>query len=115
MTIAVFNPYPPPGLGTVHNNEIKLKKAAFGDGYTQTTRDGFNHIRKIITLKWDAITATWANGIEAFFVAQGADTPFYYTLYGDIQRQWTCESWTRSRHPGHHMMEATLREDFNIT
>jgi hypothetical protein len=35
MPIPVFNPDPPPGLGTDIARELKLKKAAFGDGYTR--------------------------------------------------------------------------------
>lgn len=113
MSLATFNPPVEPSPGTATKPEVKLKKAAFGDGYTQTTRDGLNHIRRVVTLQWEILSQEQADAIEAFFIAQGGDTPFYYTLRGDVQRKWTCEEWDRVR-ASPNTCSATLQEDFNI-
>lgn len=97
MPLNSFTPPVAPSPGTENTPEIRLKKAEFGDGYTQTSRDGLNHIRDVVSLKWDVLTEAQADTIEAFIRTQGGDTPFLYALRGDVVRQWTCEKYTRTR------------------
>jgi phage-related protein len=114
-TSSVLNNFLPPvdpSPGTKTKPELKLKEAAFGDGYTQTTRDGLNHMRRVVTLQWDVLRLDQAIAIEAFFENQGGDTPFYYALSGDTVRKWSCKDWDRSR-KAPNTCAATLREDFS--
>jgi phage-related protein len=113
MTLATFNPPVGPSPGTSTRPELRLKKAEFGDGYTQTTRDGLNHLRRVVALKWDMLTEPQADTIEVFFETQGGDMPFLYALRGDVLRQWTCEEWERTR-DSPNTVSATLRECFTL-
>jgi phage-related protein len=113
-TKPVFSPIFGPSPGTQTNYELKLKKAAFGDGYSQVTRDGLNHQRRIVTLKWDILTAEMAKPMEDFFVEMGGDTAFLYALSDDTQRQWLCETYGRTRDKTG-QFSATFREDFNLS
>jgi len=113
MALNTFTPPVGPSSGTKTKPEIKLKEAQFGDGYTQTTRDGLNHLRKVVTLQWDILLEAQGDAIENFFDAQGGDTPFYYTIRGDISRKWTCKDYDRT-HGEVNKVTATLREDFSI-
>lgn len=115
-TSSILNTFSPPidpSSGTKTKPVLKLKEADFGDGYTQTTRDGLNWIRLVTTLQWDILTQAQADAIEAFFMNQGGDTPFYYTLRGDIVRKWTCKDWDRTRGEVN-KVSATIRQDFSL-
>lgn len=111
-TLNTFVPPIAPSSGTKSKPELKLKEAPFGDGYTQTTRDGLNHIRRVASLQWDILLENQATAIEAFLESQGGDTPFYYALRGDSVRKWTCKDWDRTRGEVN-KVSATLREDFS--
>lgn len=111
MALPTFVPPYLPSPGTSTTPEIKLKKAEFGDGYTQTTRDGLNHLRRVVELTWAVLTVEQAAAMESFFVARGGDEPFYYALSDDTTRKWTCETFSRVRdHPN--SITATFRECF---
>lgn len=93
--------------------EFKLKKADFGDGYSQVTRDGLNHIRRVVSLRWDVLTEAQADTIENWILGKGGDTPFLYALRGDAARQWTCERISRTR-GSPNTVAIELREDFAL-
>lgn len=93
MALNTFNPSVKPSPGTNRKPAVKIKTAEFGDGYTQEFRDGLNHIRLTVTLKWDGLLETQGKEFDDFFRAQGGDTPFYYTLIQDVQRKWVCRDW----------------------
>lgn len=114
MTLATFNPPVAPFTGSKNKPEIKLKKADFGDGYSQITRDGLNHIRQVYSLTWDKLTRADAEAIEAFLVEQGGDTPFYYQLTSSSPTlKWTCEEWeVEYLSAGLAGITATLRQSF---
>ncbi|UIN38288.1 phage tail protein [Methylobacterium oryzae] len=113
MAVPTFTPpYAP--TDSTDKPEVKLLKAEFGDGYTQTAGDGMNHIRKVVDLSWEVLTPAQAKEIEAFFVARGGFEPFYYTLSDDdTPILWTCEEWSRKRGTPN-TMEATLRQCFTL-
>jgi phage-related protein len=113
MALATFAPPVDPSPGTDTSPEFKLKKAEFGDGYSQMTRDGLNHIRRVVSLRWDTLTQSQANNIENFILARGGDTPFLYALRGDTARQWTCERISRTR-GSPNTVSLELRESFAL-
>ena len=112
MPLATFVPPMRPSPGTGNTPEISLRRANFGDGYTQASPAGLNHIRRVVSLRWDYLTLAEANQIEAFLVQQGGYKPFYYTLNGEATaRKWTCDTWSKTDgHPS--KVSATFREDF---
>ncbi len=116
MTIATFTPSPAPSQGTEDKPKFKLLKADFGDGYTQVARDGVNHIRRVLTLNWDLLTPTQANAIWSFLIAQGGDTPFYYTPSDEsTPLKWTCIEPSMKRiEGGMRSISATFEQSFNL-
>lgn len=111
MAFPTFSPDPAPSPGMTIRPEVRLQKAGFGDGYTQALPDGLNHIRRVVELRWEVLTAGQAADLETFFVARGGAEPFRYQHHGSPFRLWTCESWTRtSGAPS--TFSCTLREWF---
>jgi phage-related protein len=113
MALATFNPPVPPSPGTDTAPEFKLRKAPFGDGYSQITRDGLNHIRRVVSLRWDTLTEAQAETIESWILGKGGDTPFLYALRGDTARQWTCDRISRTRGTPN-TVSLELRESFAV-
>lgn len=116
MTLATFTPPVAPFTGSKSKPEIKLKKAEFGDGYTQITRDGINHIRQVYSLSWDKLTRANAESIVAFFEQQGGDTPFYFQMSPTSPLlKWTCEEWEMEfLSAGLGGVTATFRQSFYL-
>jgi phage-related protein len=113
MALQTFNPDPRP-TDSDEKPEVKLKKAEFGDGYTQTSRDGLNHIREVLSLSWESLTATQAQAIYDFFKSHGGDIPFWYTPSDSTTPiKFTCEEWSRKKTTPN-TMTATLKQSFNL-
>ncbi|MTD98797.1 phage tail protein [Paracoccus sp. YIM 132242] len=112
MALDVFQPPMRPSPGTGHAPEVNLRKASFGDGYVQASPAGLNHIRCVISFRWDYLTLNEARTIEGFLIAQGGYVPFYYTLNGEATpRKWTCAEWSLTEgYPCR--FTATFKEDF---
>jgi phage-related protein len=100
-----------PGPGTDTDNEMKILSADFGDGYSQETADGLNHVRKTVTLEWPSCTEAQATTIENTLTGYGGTQPFKYTLRGDSLRHWTCKKVGRKR-GSLNTVSATFREFF---
>lgn len=116
---ATFTPPLPPSPGLTDEPEVKLLEAEFGDGYTQTTRAGLNHVRSVVALNWDLLTTNEAEAIVTFFKNKGGDTPFLYRVPGtDTAVKWTCRKWTKKAVEATAgnlwSVTATLREDFSL-
>jgi len=95
MALPTFKPDVAPSPGTGHNPEISLRKADFGDGYTQASPQGLNHIRQIVSLKWDGLTLDQMDQLRAFFEERGGYKSFWYQPYGfTTLMKWTCEEWS---------------------
>lgn len=110
MTLQTFTPPIAPS-STKKRPKLRLLKAEFGDGYTQTTRDGMNHQRNVIDLTWEVLTPAQADAITAFFEEHGGDTPFLYN-----GTKFTCEVWEDSTgRGGFRTITATFEQSFNIT
>jgi phage-related protein len=116
VSLPTFNPPCPPQAGSKSKPELKLRKAEFGDGYTQTTRDGLNHIRQVFNLTWERLPASDADAILAFFEERGGDQPFYYAVPGTSRKvKWTCEEWERQFYGANIAgVSAVLRQSFNL-
>jgi phage-related protein len=116
MAIATFTPPRAPNVGTEDAPKVSLLKAEFGDGYTQATAAGINHIRRIISLEWEVLTPTQAKAMTDFFVAQGGYKPFWWTPSNEATPlKWTCEEWKDKRDKGGlRTVSATFIQSFNL-
>lgn len=95
MTIPTFNPIVRPSPGSDFKPVISIRKAAFGDGYTQAAPAGLNHIRQTVSLKWDGLTEAQAASLRAFFESRKGVEPFFYRPYGIAEPvKWTCSDWS---------------------
>lgn len=116
MSLDTFYPPVAPSPGSSRKPELKLLKAEFGDGYTQTARDGLNHMRKVFALKWDVLTHGQADAIEAFLERHGGSDAFLYRHSNTpAPIKVTCEEWAREdAAAGLCSFTATFRQSFDF-
>jgi phage-related protein len=121
MTLATFTPPMQPSVGATNKPKVSILKAEFGDGYSQSTAAGVNHIRNEFSLTWEVLTPAQANSIEAFLQQQGGITPFYWTAPGkSTPDKWTCEQWEVSflaatyQGQNYRSIKATFTQSFNL-
>lgn len=114
MTLPVFTPPVSPTAGLQDKPEIKLRKADFGDGYTQPTPDGLNHIRSVVTLEFGLLEPAEKEAIVNFLQARGGSEPFTYTIPGSASAtRFTCNDWqVTALGASLFNVSATLRQDF---
>lgn len=94
MPFDTFTPPIPPSPGTSIAKRPRLYEAEFGDGYTQVTRAGLNHIKRKISLEWEVLLPADADSIDDFLTEKGGDTPFWYTpSNAPAAIKWTCKEW----------------------
>ena len=115
MPLAAFDPPQPPDLGADVRPVARTLAPDFRR-YTPAAADGINSVAHVASLKWSALEEADGLAIEAFFVAQGATTPFTYALSGDVTRQWICDDWQREVDGVSNLatVTATLTEDFSL-
>jgi phage-related protein len=116
MAFRVFYPPVPPSPGTADKPEVKLFKADFGDGYTQATPAGLNHIRRVLSLRWDMLIPDDCQTILDFLEDHAGCTPFYYAPSDEADPiKWTCEDWSDARlNNGLRSLTATLKQSFTL-
>lgn len=94
MVLQTFNPPVGPSPGTRKARDMKILEAEFGDGYSQPTPDGSNHMRRTLSLTWDGLTEAQAGEITTFLSEHAGTEPFFYTPAGDtVPTKWTCSTW----------------------
>jgi len=114
MPLPTFTPVVAPSPGTGFAPEINLLTAGFGDGYTQSLPNGLNHIRQVVTLKWDGLIEAEMISIRTFFEQQAGYKPFYYKPVGvAAPLKWTCKEWSSSANAPW-TFTAKLRQDFTL-
>ena len=113
MALQTFSPAVGPSPGTTFKPQIKVLEAEFGDGYSQPTPDGINHIRETVELRWDGLTEPQMEAINGFLTARKGAEPFYYRPAGyAVNLKWTCKEWTRTLSGGVWQMTANLVQSF---
>lgn len=113
MPLTTFTPPVAPSPGSSITPELALNRVSFGDGYTQASPRGLNHLRRVLQIKWEALSPDQAKAIETFLVARGGYQAFLYTHPSDgVQRKWTCDTWNVS-FGGPCKATATFKEDFS--
>lgn len=113
MPFPTFAPPVGPSPGTAHKPTVNLWEADFGDGYSQPTPKGLNHIRRATSLKWAALTYGQMRDIVDFFEGMGGNRTFYFRPYGEeVSRKWTCKEWSSATDGGVWTIAAELVESF---
>jgi phage-related protein len=111
MALNYFVPPVRQSPGTKIKPTVKIKKAEFGDGYSQEMPDGLNHIRDVVDLTWDALLPEQAKEMQVFMKAQLGTIPFYYDVDEGEFVRWTCKVWERGR-SDKHSFSATFEQYF---
>jgi phage-related protein len=113
MALATFNPPLPPEPGTGRQPKLNILETEFGDGYTSSTPNGYNHIRQTLSLAWSGLTLPEAQVMDNFFTQQGGTIPFFYTHYSyGVAKRWLCNEWDMKNDAGLWRFTAKLDEDF---
>jgi phage-related protein len=81
-----FIPPQEPSPGAQNKPDIKILQAEFGDGYSQPTPDGLNHVRSVLSLQWDYLEGCERDGIISFLECRGGTEPFIFRM--PRERQW---------------------------
>lgn len=114
MALLTFNPPVGPSPGTRKGRDIKILEADFGDGYSQPTPDGYNHIRRTLSLTWEGVTKAQYQQIIAFFEQHEGVKPFYYRFAGDTSAlKWICTSWEETAQ-GIYKITAEFKQSFTL-
>jgi phage-related protein len=114
MPTPTFTPSVLPSPGTKWKKEVKLREAGFGDGYSQTSPDGLNHIRRTVQLSWEVLPKTVAIELDDFFTARGGSQPFLFQPEGFLAPvKWTAKDWSVSTSTPW-TFSVTLKEDFSL-
>lgn len=116
MALRTFNPSVPPSPGTEDKPEINLLETEFGDGYTQVSPKGLNHIRRVLSLTWEYLQPQDSDDIMDFLKEHGGYMPFYYTPSdATTPLKWTCKEFSEKRlQGGIRSISATFRQSFDL-
>lgn len=114
MTLPVFTPPQSPAPGLQIKPEIKILQAEFGDGYSQPTPDGLNHIRRTLTLTWEGLERSERDQIISFLEARKGTEPFTYTVPGSATAgAYTCAEWSDTAlEASLYTVNATFKQNF---
>ena len=109
-----FVPGVNPTFSLEDDRSPRLRETQFGDGYSQTARDGLNHDPSNVPLRWENLTLAEGAVIWDQITGFGGDEPFFYEVpfFGEILK-WTCPKYKRSwPQPGHMNIDITLKQSF---
>ena len=95
MALPTFSPSIRPSPGAQVTPQVNLLQASFGDGYTQASPNGINHVRQQVQLSWSALTQVQLDELVMFFSTQAGHLPSLYTPAGyGAPVKWTCREWS---------------------
>lgn len=113
MAVQTFEPPVGPSPGTTHKPTVNLWESDFGDGYSQPTPKGINHVRKAASLSWNVLTYDQMRAIVDFFERMGGNQPFYFRPFGETRAlKWTCKDWSHSTESGLWKVTAELVQSY---
>lgn len=85
-----------PDFGPTKSAKPRIRKAQFGDGYTQAVRYGINSLDEQWNLTFSKRSLAEADAIEAFFDASSYVEPFDWTPPGESAKRYRVSEWTRT-------------------
>ena len=104
-----------PVAGTTSEPKANVIRAEYGDGYSQRTPEGLNHIRQEATLRWTHKSLYQWRIIRDFLRPKLQGPIFSYTEFGDVEsRRWVCMRLTgpTPEHGNLYTFSAKLIEEF---
>lgn len=94
VAIVTFEPPVSPSADLQNKPEFKLLESEFGDGYTQASPDGLNHIRQVVSLRFELLEKIDRDTIISFLMSHGGTKPFFYRIpTDDYSLPYTCKEW----------------------
>lgn len=94
--MVTFSPPRNPDAPITEETLPRIRVAEFGDGYTQRSADGLNHLPRKLTLKWTRISWLDAESIVSFLRDRGATESFDYKPPGfSSSIKFICPNWKR--------------------
>ncbi len=105
-----------PSQSSTYEQEFRVTRADFGDGYTQRSADGLNNTPRTLNLTWELNSASEIATIETFLRARGGAETFDYTPPSEsVQLKWTCGGFTKT--PGNGLystLTAVFNQEFDL-
>ncbi len=111
MAFVTFAPPVRQSPGTKNTPEVKILEAQFGEGYIQSSPDGSNSVREVVSVTWDVLLEAQAETIYTFLMAH-VTVPFKYALTGNTTKNWTAKDVSRLWDTPN-TITATFRQSFN--
>lgn len=91
--------------------EPRIKRASFGDGYSQQAPDGINYNLYTWNLSWDVLTSDEKTTIENFLINQKGYITFEWTDPSSTVYKVKCPSWTVTNfEPSLYKITATFKQ-----
>jgi phage-related protein len=107
----VMIPYLELSFGTDFTQDPRVKRASFGDGYSQRKRDGINSTPQTWGLKWDNIPDATAETLRVFFAGLGGSDVLEWQPYGQpYLLKWTATKF-RGRPTGYQISSCSVQLD----
>lgn len=108
-----FEPVVNPSFSIDDTRQPKLRMPEFGDGYSQTARDGMNHDPMQITLEWGNLSVEEHEDIWGFLSDRGGDEAFFYEMPFIGLAKWTAPQYQRSfKEPDTVSIRALFKQSF---
>ncbi len=91
--------------------EPRIKRASFGDGYSQQAPDGINYNLYTWNLVWEVLTSDEKDTIEAFLESKGGYQTFEWEDPASDTYKVKCTGWTISNfEPSLYKITATFKQ-----
>lgn len=100
-----------PRYSAQSENTPRVRKAEFGDGYSQRVGQGINNLKRVWSLSFKLDIADM-DAIEAFFIAADGVETFDWVPPSGAAGIWICPSWTRTSDDGYDQISAKFEEQF---
>lgn len=115
MALPTFVPPRPPGA-IADKPEVNIVKFERGDGYTSSSPNGLNHIRRVLSMTWRYLTVAQADELERFLRERGGYKPFAWKPSLEaVPLIWTCEEWAIDTQPkAWRQLNATFRQSYTL-
>lgn len=96
MTLFTYTP----SYGATNDVQPKLRKAQFGDGYSQRQADGINNAKEVWTVSFADRASTEIDAIETFLKGLNGAYFTWIPPRQSVAKKFICEKWSRSINKG---------------
>lgn len=116
MPLPTLVPPKAPSVGATAEPKLNLRETEFGDGYTERSPNGLNHLREAWELKFELLTAAQSATLRAFLQERGGYKAFLYTPPGEPSpMRVICRKWKRTfDEADRQTVTLSLEQDFGL-